>query len=895
MRVLIFVFVYIEVVLCLYEDQINKFDWKKEFVGKITDVCFDISNSISKNLYVITEENVVASLSAKNGQINWRQVTNERNEKIMKYQEGILTISSDGIVRVWDYGTGLLKWDLGITPQDDNGFKFIDAAVVEISYSEGVRIAVLSSTTLYVIQSRPGAKQIIKSVNLKVELQENTRLYVSSQSKQIFLISLHENSHLSLSVFDVKTLNMDHEDAIHSWLDDIDNIALLENSKLVYAAKDTSSLYVVDLAAGKEIVSEPLSNFDIADTVKIISLYGTKVNDGSDPGQDFFLTLDDNRLIHFNYNDEENAFQVIATISTPSSSKILLKSVGSERYHFVASQEENTLKIRSFNTKSGKEDVKLAIYYRLPAHVGHIENVFINFYLKRSDPIGYRALVTTSDDSLLMISQPTRMAWSRDESLSNVVAVEMMDLPLSDIEANIELEFEESEKRSILQMFFIRISAQIGQLKSFAKKITKDIKEGTLLERKTKDPLIRDESLTRDPFSLHKMLVVVTRIGKLFGIDSLSGEIIWSLNAAATTKQNLKLYIQRTTAHFPNPPQAILLSTSQEDDTFSLLVFNPITGDIIEHDVKSNTKGGVVQAMLLPFADSHHLRALLMLDHENNIHLMPDSEEMRNKLDSGEHSLYLYSADKNSGNLQGYRQINHKKVQKTWLVKIPGDQVITTVQGKVPFEKIDSMGRPLADRSVIYKYLNPNLVAMITQSKESDLDQAVNLYLIDVVSGHLVHTARHKKSSGPVNIVHTENWLIYTFWNTKNRRTEICSIELYEGKTLHNDTVFSSFHTRPNEPLVIQQSYIIAASINAMGVSRTERGLTSRQIIFGLKRGSLLGLPRRFFDPRRPLHAEQSHREEGLIPYGPEIPLSYEFFLSYNKTIQGMKGEFFVA
>jgi hypothetical protein len=40
------------------------------------------------------------------------------------------------------------------------------------------------------------------------------------------------------------------------------------------------------------------------------------------------------------------------------------------------------------------------------------------------------------------------------------------------------------------------------------------------------------------------------------------------------------------------------------------------------------------------------------------------------------------------------------------------------VASKSPAERVHSQGRVLADRSVMYKYLNPNLVAVITHSTD---------------------------------------------------------------------------------------------------------------------------------------------------------------------------------
>lgn len=53
---------------------------------------------------------------------------------------------------------------------------------------------------------------------------------------------------------------------------------------------------------------------------------------------------------------------------------------------------------------------------------------------------------------------------------------------------------------------------------------------------------------------------------------------------------------------------------------------------------------------------------------------------------------------------------------KVWeVVMLPKNQRITHVISKNPIERVHSQGRVLSDRSVLYKYINPNLVAIVTQ------------------------------------------------------------------------------------------------------------------------------------------------------------------------------------
>jgi len=69
----------------------------------------------------------------------------------------------------------------------------------------------------------------------------------------------------------------------------------------------------------------------------------------------------------------------------------------------------------------------------------------------------------------------------------------------------------------------------------------------------------------------------------------------------------------------------------------------------------------------------------------------------------------------------------------------------------------------------------------------------LNLYLLDVVSGAMIFSITHKRVHGPIHIVHSENWLVYSYFNEKGRRTEIATLELYEGKIQSNTTGKNQF------------------------------------------------------------------------------------------------------
>lgn len=69
--------------------------------------------------------------------------------------------------------------------------------------------------------------------------------------------------------------------------------------------------------------------------------------------------------------------------------------------------------------------------------------LYIQVFLKKDDSVGYRALVQTEDHLLLFLQQLAGkvVLWSREESLAEVVCLEMVDLPLTGAQAELEGEF----------------------------------------------------------------------------------------------------------------------------------------------------------------------------------------------------------------------------------------------------------------------------------------------------------------------------------------------------------------------------------------------------------------------------------------------------------------------
>ncbi|KAJ7428605.1 hypothetical protein BTVI_00150 [Pitangus sulphuratus] len=102
----------------VYEDQVGKFDWRQQYVGKLKFASLEASQG-SKKLVVATEENVVAALNSRSGEILWRHVDKGTAEgtidAMLIHGQDAVTVSNGGrILRSWETNIGGLNWETSL-------------------------------------------------------------------------------------------------------------------------------------------------------------------------------------------------------------------------------------------------------------------------------------------------------------------------------------------------------------------------------------------------------------------------------------------------------------------------------------------------------------------------------------------------------------------------------------------------------------------------------------------------------------------------------------------------------------------------------------------------------------------------------------------------------------
>lgn len=394
----------------------------------------------------------------------------------------------------------------------------------------------------------------------------------------------------------------------------------------------------------------------------------------------------------------------------------------------------------------------------------------------------------------------------------------------------------------------------------------------------------------RDRFGLRKTIVLVTENGKLFGVDTFTGGINWQFFdedlSTRGIKSNAMLTLTRQPDEQASESRAIVIHPSG-----IILLLNPVSGQLLE---KKRLPNPIQQIAQTDLDETDNSRGVIILDTQNKVHVYPDSVTERVKQNINKY--YMTIVEPSPPSLEGYKfAIESDSIvsRMVWSFPINETEQVVSLGIKRIDEEVHSPARVLGDRGILYKYINPNLIAVMTQGSlgsQCSPDSYINIFLIDGVTGALVHSTYHPKSRGPFNMVHSENWLVYSYYNTKNRRTEVSSLEMFEGSVQSDSSSFSSLTRSSIKPKLIEhKSFIFPGGINAMVDTVTLRGMTNRHIIVALPSGALLEIPKIFLDPRRPTNMLQEHREEGLIPYMPELPIPSESIINYDQTLMAIR------
>lgn len=426
-------------------------------------------------------------------------------------------------------------------------------------------------------------------------------------------------------------------------------------------------------------------------------------------------------------------------------------------------------------------------------------------------------LFVVTDGSSVMYYNETTLAWSREESLSNIAATEFLDLPEQKMWTQMADELDETVSEQAAENPFSRY---VRRLTTHALELRKlpvwivshfiGMSGNTLEDTKDKvsnleaqscwlNQTDKPEILYRDNFGLRKLLISATKSGKIVAQDtSRNGKIVWSRYVEAFSFTDL--FVVRAAA-VKLPPVIVAIGNTYDEvggHATGFLRINALTGenyissipeaaDFFEPLVATNI--GTDKIMRLPIEDPDERTHMLAIYEAGSgrVYIYPDTMSARAKFAQEFLPNFYFSYQNKQGTLEGFKVVEgyrgSLKVLPVWEFKLPEDESPVALSKPQANEKVASLGRALGNRNVLYKYLNPHMFALITQNVEK---QSMKVRVLDAVKGSILYENIHENVdtvTNEVHIIQSENWFVYHFWSNdlKPRGYQTVVLEFYEG------------------------------------------------------------------------------------------------------------------
>lgn len=461
------------------------------------------------------------------------------------------------------------------------------------------------------------------------------------------------------------------------------------------------------------------------------------------------------------------------------------------------------------------------------------------FRRSSDDAIGFTLALRSADEALVGIRKG-EVIWTREESLSAVTSAVFADLPPANVVAQ-----------------DAGLQALVGE----------------------------DDDLVRDYFNKKKIILTATKAGKLHAMMSEGGKELWSFFPAGLTAAvvSSRVYRIRRATH----ANAMVLFLVQTTAGWQAHELNPLNGQVYS---STELPYAVKLVTETPVHEEDGAVILSILDTEGGLHIFPATATAQAALEQHTQPLYMFTIDEVAGRVQGYKTVvadGAASARPMWNVQFnPEVESIAAVASKHAKAKVNSVGETLGDRSVIYKYLNPNMLALATMSPYARGSANLTIYLIDTIKGAIITKVVHTGVFGAVHLTQSANWVVYHYRNRKAKRNEIGILELFSASDEAPDGGFTSFDVSP--PIVLRQAYIAPFAVSALATTITEQGVTETQLLAAKTDGSILGIQKKLVDSRRPTNAKAAKHAEGLMPYHPVLGLPPTANLNHKLALTGV-------
>ncbi|CAJ2504506.1 Uu.00g119000.m01.CDS01 [Anthostomella pinea] len=497
------------------------------------------------------------------------------------------------------------------------------------------------------------------------------------------------------------------------------------------------------------------------------------------------------------------------------------------------------------------------------------------------------AVVTDADDWSQIVNGD--LTWTRPEGMSGAVAATWAEIPESeDLAKTLDAEAHSNP----LAAYIHRVKRHIDDLQ-YLPDYLQSVPKRLLSSIVGSDTTASSHALSRDSFGFNKLIVLATKRGKLYGLDAGShGRVVWSKNANETPSG-----------------KRWDVKAIHADDVKGFVTVRGADGEFII--VKSDT-GKTVEAMpsgLFPPVDG-----AVVVDSDAGPWLLPIGRDGKFPEMQSSYAPKQTVVSRTGNEVKGVT-FESKGEQAAevlaWMFSPPAGQKIVSLAGRPNHDPIASIGRVLGDRSVKYKYLNPNTLVVAAIDEQA---ASLSVYLLDTVSGQVLTSSTYEgvDPNKDVTCAISENWFLCSFYGQYQLRegqeqnlkgyqlviSDLYDSELSDDRGALGDSVnFSSLEpndlpTGPVLPSVVSKTFILSGPITSLAVSQTRQGIATRQVLAYMPEShSIIGLPRMLLEPRRPVGRDPTpvELEEGLSRYFPAIELDPRMVITHLRDVVGVR------
>ena len=499
-----------------------------------------------------------------------------------------------------------------------------------------------------------------------------------------------------------------------------------------------------------------------------------------------------------------------------------------------------------------------------------------------------RAAIVSATDAWTLI-QNGKMAWVRPEGLTGAVAATFAEFPENE---SLAKSLEQEAHSNPLEAYIHRVKRHFDDLRYLPAYLSV-VPTRLLSSIMGTEVSAKDAKLSRDSFGFHKLVIVATRRGMVYGLDiGDKGEVVWSKRVFEMTKGN-----------------TWNVAAIHADETKGHVTIIGSNGDRVVLD----TAGEVID--IVAPGPERTVQGAALVDTVSGPQLLPVGVNGHiGELASSQAPKQTVVTRGPNGELRGLLFVpNGPSASETmsWVFSPPAGQRVVSIATRPAHDPIASIGRVLGDRTVKYKYLNPNTAVI---AAIDDKAPTLTVYLVDTISGEILTTSKHDgvDTSKSIECAMAENWFICSFFGEyalKDSSTQslkgyqVVVSDLYESDApndrgpLGNEPQFSSLDPVENPagtspPSVVSQTFILSAPISALQVTQTRQGISSRNILAYLPEShGIVSLPRMILEPRRPVGRDPTpaEMEEGLLKYHPAIEIDPKSVISHQWDVLGVQ------